>query len=586
MKKAAEYIHNISNKQIFTIGLLAVIASFVPYIILGMDSMIPYHDQLDVEFINYMYRAKYLISGSDTIPEFLNGASKTAMTPPAPLAVLFFRVLSPLVAYLVLQFICQIISYVGMYNLARVFTDKGIIALIVAFFFTYNPFLPVHGLAVYGTPMLVLCILSLHRGRYTRWSYVYIIFYASMSSLVLCGFAWLGIWLLGLIALVVTKQLKQHKELIIGFLLMISVYVAENLSLLGQMFGITASVVSHKNELGLNGGLFWDTFINYLLYNDQHTQDNHIWILCLTCLVCLLLWCFASFILKRNRHIDTKCFVFQRNLITVILIFNLAVYLVAALWSCSVGVAIRVHLGTLGAFQANRIIWLTPVLWYIELTLCFHVLWSLKGWWKWLGYGVTLPLLLYTSFVTVNNSMLKPCLQEILLEDYETISFSDYYAIGVMEQVEAYIEEAEGLQKPEYKVASLGIDPAAALYHGFYCVDGYSNNYDLEYKHSFRKVIEPELERNEWLKNYYDTWGNRCYLFFSEIPGYYNIERNSFWFKDLQLNTAALKELGCDYILSAAYIVNAEENALELIREEPFNTDSSYYQIFIYKIKR
>ena len=173
----------------------------------------------------------------------------------------------------------------------------------------------------------------------------------------------------------------------------------------------------------------------------------------------------------------------------------------------------------------------------------------------------------------------------MVLPEYETISWSDYLALGVMDQVEALILEDQGLEKSQYKVASLGIDPSAALYHGFYCVDGYSNNYDVEYKHAFRKVIAPELERNAWLKKYFDEWGNRCYLFSNELPGYYNIEKGSFWYSDLQIDTAALKGLGCDYILSAAYVVNAQEIGLELLQEEAVATPESYYQIYIYKIR-
>ena len=47
----------------------------------------------------------------------------------------------------------------------------------------------------------------------------------------------------------------------------------------------------------------------------------------------------------------------------------------------------------------------------------------------------------------------------------------------------------------------------------------------------------------------------------------------------------ALKSLGCDYILSAAYVVNAEEIGLELLLEEAVGTPESYYQIYIYKIR-
>ena len=85
-------------------------------------------------------------------------------------------------------------------------------------------------------------------------------------------------------------------------------------------------------------------------------------------------------------------------------------------------------------------------------------------------------------------------------------------------------------------MVSLGIDPAAALYHGFYSLDGYSNNYPLSYKHRFREVIAPELAKSEYLTDYFDDWGNRCYMFSAECPGYYTIEKKGFRFMDYSID--------------------------------------------------
>lgn len=568
-------LQKITNKQIFIVGLIGVLASFIPYLILGVDSIVPYHDQLDGELINYIYQAKYLFSGTDVIPEFLSGASKTSMTPPAPFAVLLFKFFEPFTAYMILQFICQLTAYTGMYALARVFTDKGVIALVTAYLFTYIPFVPVYGLSIYGTPMLVLCILYLYRGEHRKWSYAYMACYAMLSSLVLCGFAWLGFGLVGILCLTVCGQLKEHKDYLYVFFLMLMIYIAENLSLLGQMLGLIPGSVSHKSEIVLNSEPFASGFVRYLKYNGEHASDNHLWILWLTALVLVLLYSFGKKLGNRDK----------RKAASLILLLICVICFLAALWGCGPVVAFREQFGVLKAFNFGRVFWMTPVLWYMELAICLDVLWSLRGSLKYAGFALTLPLLCMAAFTTLKNSMVKPCVQEILLPNYETISYSDYYAIGVMEQVEAYIEQKDGLKKDAYKVASLGIDPAAALYHGFYCIDGYSNNYDLEYKHKFREIIAPELERNDWLKSYYDDWGNRCYLFFSEIPGYFNVEKNSAWVNNLQLNTGALKEMDCAYIFSALYIVNAEELGLEWMDEITFETENSYYQIFIYKVK-
>lgn len=178
----------------------------------------------------------------------------------------------------------------------------------------------------------------------------------------------------------------------------------------------------------------------------------------------------------------------------------------------------------------------------------------------------------------------KTNLQKLRNPDYRMLSYRDYYAIGVMEQAREFLDVHSQKNVEEYRVVSLGIDPAAALYHGFYCLDGYSNNYSLEYKKKFREIIAPELDRNDYLKQYFDNWGNRCYLFSSECPGYYTIEKNGFHFQDYRVDAKTLYDLGGRYLLSAAYIQNAEDQGLFLLNETPFETPDSYYRIFIYEV--
>ena len=69
--------------------------------------------------------------------------------------------------------------------------------------------------------------------------------------------------------------------------------------------------------------------------------------------------------------------------------------------------------------------------------------------------------------------------------------------------------------------------PAVALEAGFYCIDGYSNNYSLEYKHEFRGIIEEELEKCPAMKGYFDDWGSRCYLFTEESQNYYYLAKEA-----------------------------------------------------------
>lgn len=79
------------RKSLVLSGSVAVFFMGVPYLVLGKDSVFVYHDQLDGEVIAYLLQAKHLWDGSGVLPEFMNGAAKTALTMPAPACVLLYR---------------------------------------------------------------------------------------------------------------------------------------------------------------------------------------------------------------------------------------------------------------------------------------------------------------------------------------------------------------------------------------------------------------------------------------------------------------------------------------------------------------
>lgn len=464
--------------------------------------------------------------------------------------------------------------------LANRITQQKFISLAVALLYAFLPLLPVYGLTQYGIPFMILCFWNLYEGRHRLVSYLYVALYSLTSSLILFGFVWiiLGVFLAAYALF--KREFSKWKSVLTAFLLLFLIYIAENFSLIAQILEINGGFTSHKEDYSLDSFSLGTQFWEFLTSNTSHSTDHHIWIL-------LLLPCtFLCFFLLR-KHISQREHRLFRLLLADVL-FILTLCLAAALWSIPFTVSLREQFGALKSFNFSRVLWITPALWYLALALCLSLLhsFSLKE-----RALIKYPVRLYVlaclgvlSLYCLKTSFLKPNIQKLLYPEYDTITWSDYYALGVMEQVEEYIRKEEGLQIEDYKVASLGIDPAAALYHGFYCTDGYSNNYPLSYKETFREVIAPELAKSDYLKAYFDDWGNRCYLFSSEIPGYFNIQKGSFWYNNLELNTSALKTLGCDYILSAAYIVSAENMNLTLLREEPFETPDSYYRIYLYKI--
>lgn len=610
----------------FLLGALGVLTMGIPYLMLGKDAVFVYHDQLDGEVIAYLLQARHLWDGSSVLPEFLNGAAKTALTMPAPACVFLYRLLPAQAALSLMQVLGSATGYVGMFLLLQWAGERsavlrrrggaaGGLAMLVAGMYAYLPFLPVYGLSQYGLPLLLYCVLRLgENGRAKKsygLAYFYVFLFGVNSSLVLAGFAVLGIWAVWEVVTLLRKRFCVRQG--IAWLLLLAVYLAENGTLLLELLGKGDGVISHKSEYVLNPAGFLNQFWTNLTQGGQHSVDYHQWIP-----VSFLLAAVAVWMRRGRKGINQKIEIREQTaqktgsrcgkaLVTScggILIFAVA----AALWDSTVGVGIRSGLGALKGFQGNRVLWLSPCLWYFALGCSLLILLEYfpekqaadttdgesngadekagKGR-KILGAGmmlVALGTVLLTMVQILMESNLKPNVQKLVNRDYGAMSFRDYYAIDVLDQVQQYIRETYGEEPEEYRVVSLGIDPAAALYHGFYCLDGYSNNYDLNYKHRFRRIIAPELNKSEYLADNFDHWGNRCYLFSAECPGYYTIEKGGFYFQNYEIDTESLTELGGRYLLSAAYIDHSEDTGLELLRQDAFETEDSYYRIYLYRV--
>ena len=597
-------LHREKSSGIFlTAGCILLALTFVPFLILGENAVFTYHDQLDGELIAYMLQAKHMGDGS-ILPEFLGGASKTALIPPAPACVLLFCFFQPLTALLLMQIVGSFAGYLGMFLLVRKCTESNVAALAAGLLYGIMPFLPVYGLSQYGLPLLLWCLIRMRQsvGNDLPESalpvFGYGILYALNSSLVLVGFAVLismAVW--------IVWDWRRRRRLPGRegslWLTMAGIYLLTNSSLLMQVFGMGEKEISHKTEYVLAPTSFFQGILQAFLYGGQHSADHHVGIL----LLAVVIFAVDTVRTRRSKNVRESLSlcggpvkVMKLCLISLILFAG-----ISAVWNSNAGIAVRGHMGAAGAFQMDRFLWLSPCLWYLILGCSVAYVW--KMFWEiavnrqmsgesaiickavsWVMVLVCVLVLGGTGFALLKDSDVKSNLQKLRNPDYPMMSFREYYAVGVLDQVADYLREEKGLSKEEYRIVSLGIDPAAALYHGFYCLDGYSNNYSLAYKHAFRRVIAPALEQSEYLRAYFDEWGNRCYLFGTESPGYYTIEKNGFYFQHLEMDTKALRELGGEYLFSAAYIANSEELGLVLMREEAFETADSYYRIFLYEV--
>ena len=610
----------------FWLGMLGMVLTMVPNVLLGEQSIFTAHDQLDGEMIAYLLQAKHLFSG-DMLPEFMGGMPKTALTLPAPLCVVLFLGGNGFAALFLMQLAGRLVGFAGMYLLAKEITGREWIGAVIGGAYGILPFLPVYGLSQYGIPMLFWCVLQLRENKHLALAYGYVVLFGLNSSLVLAGFGLLGLGVLLMLWDFPGRKKTVHFRL--AWLVLAGIYVIENYHLLFQILGLGEQNISHKVEYRLEAQPFWRSVWQMLLYGGQHSNGYQKFI------VPVVLAALAAAVAAgaggrlrlpdsareqvcvngktlddhggrriwgriRNACENGKIWPCIRNVcenkkvlrcLGVCLGWNCLLVLAAALWDSGLGVSVRSHMGALGAFQLDRLLWITPAFWYLAVACGIALLWNL-----WMGQKgirriavggclfVSGAAVILTGLWILYSGDVKSNIQKLRNPEYGLMSYSDYYAVGVMEQVRDFLEERTGKGQEEYRVVSLGIDPAAALYYGFYCLDGYSNNYPLAYKHRFREIIRPELEKSEYLADYFDNWGNRCYLFSAECPGYYTIEKGGFSFQEYLMDAEALRKMGCGYLLSAAYIQNADAQGLILMQETPFETEGSYYHIYVYEI--
>lgn len=564
----------------FIIGILTgtflIGFSLVLWTVLGKNMVISYHDQLDGEVLCYLYRAKYL-GKSQKIREFLGGMPKTSMTPPAVFIVLLYRIFSPFTAFTVCQYMVMAVGFLGLYLFLCKAGVHPFISCMCGTLFAYLPLLPVYGLSLSGVPLTAWIFWNLSEKnsgiKKKAVLFLLLIFMAGNSSLVLSGFAILmAVFFTGIFC----KTARKNKNYWTGFTVFAVSYLVMNRNLAAQVLGIGESFVSHREEFVLQGSPLFSTFKNLLFHGVEHANSYPEWILLFAVLILI-----SGSLKKEWRNEYWKK-------IGILLGFAVGIAFFCAVYDSNLAVEVRKQIG--GAFvwfQLDRICWLYPAIWYT--VLAFEMQWivklSVSGYLKTLFSVFAFGVFFLTSLQAFNDSTWKINIKNILSDGSEGISWKDFYAEDLMDDIETCIRGQTGKEPEDYRVASLGICPAAALYHGFYCLDGYSNNYDLEYKHKFQKIIEPELEKNEYLSDYFKNWGNRCYLFSSETPGYFTVEKGGFYYADYEMDSAAFKELGGEYLLSAAYIENAEDTGLYLMREDPFVTDDSYYQIYLYGVK-
>jgi hypothetical protein len=548
-----------------------MIAYFAPFLLLGSNSYITIHDNLDGEFVDkYLLVAtgKALIfDASEPIQNLMNGLPRAALPSGLNVSVLLFYVFAPAWAYIVNYILVHLIAFCGMFLLLREHfltdDDDYLIAGALSICFFLVPFYTTHGLSVAGQPLLAYAFLNIRRGQRSWKDYLIILLFPLWSNIALIApFAVTALAVILVIDWVRSRSL--NKRFLVSVLVFTSVYVA-----LQYQF-VTA--VLHS-PVGASHRSTWDRWTDFhvlsnmkraveLLFTTQYHSGSFSTLPVMAAAAGALLILLAK---KRPAGLLVA-------LVTAVALICLeyGFYDWIVLWLGRL-------VPELQTFNASRYYFLLPLLWMLVFAVSLKEL--KRG--KW-GIAIAWCLIIIQTLSVLRfrfNTEYATNLRLLAGKSVYEPTFNRFFAKDLFAEIDKYI----GRRKDTYRVVTIGMHPSVAEFNGFYTLDGYLSTYPLAYKLQFRRIISQELNKDATLRDYFDGWGNRCYVFSSEL-GLNELCRGTehYVLHNLQLDTEQLRAMGGEYVISAADIQDSALHGLRLERQ--FYSPGSFWHVYLYYI--
>lgn len=550
------------KKSLFLAAILLVIYLLPPFV-LGENTHVRLHDNLDsnVAWYKVLKESGQLFGSLNAnIPQIINGQlSRNAFGTEFSGIQWLYHSFPPIAAYAISQSITRIFAFIGMYLLLKRHfikqDDAYPIRVWVSLAFALTPVWPSGMLSTLGQPLALWAFLTIRAKQPTWKEWLTIILLPFYSSFVLGFFFFLtAMGLLWLRDVVVKKD--WNFTFLFSIVLMTAIYLGIEYRLVASLVLPSAPTNRHAFvESTLN---LWRTvrlvFKNYAL-GHTHVETLH------TYIILPFSWMVLLFIFGKKEWKTEKRYLY-------LFIFNFVLSVWYAFWFYQDWEPLKEKHSILRTFNFARFHFLRPLILYMMFAVGGFILWRRGKSWK-----LIVKLCLAAQLVIVFAAN-----PEIYYHD--SPSFKQFYAVNEFKEIADYI----GKPKSSYRVVSIGLHPAIAQYNGFYTLDTYNNFYPLSYKQQFRKIIAGELEKSKLLKDYFDQWGGRCYIFVAELGKNYEIRKNSkIQIHHLDLNTAVLKEMGGRYVFSSVPILNAESDGLHFLKS--FTDQDAAWKIYLYQVK-
>lgn len=533
-----------------------------PFLILGQDIYIPIKDLLDSTFVHFKTLAEsgQIFSPSSSVIEEIMNSSRISFFTEFRFILWLFYFFDPLTAYIINQFLIRVIAYLGMYLLLNKYIFENnykSYTFSIAILYALLPFYSLVGISVAGLPYITYVFLNIRNKFDSKKDWFSLILFPFYTSIIVSTIFYISLIVLVWFYDLLTKNVS--KNFTLALLIFTLVVFLRDYRLFDQFF-FEKDFISHRIELKNQSYDIYHAIAvttNNFIYGHVRAASLHTFFLPLILIVFTI-----------------NIFSQPRNKLFLILFFMVSLFSILLGFA---GLEIMKPLNNFvqlkGSFNYKRYYFISPFIWFLLFAVSIKYIltkYNFDFFKKtiWILKILTLVLILY------NN--------EALIEYKRNgITYKQFFAEKLFNKIKKFI----GKDQDSYKVGSIGLHPSIARYNGFYTLDGYLGNYDLDYKHLFRKIISQELEKNEELKKSFDEWGNRAYIYIAEIGT--DVENNRILKNkrnsiNVNLNTSVLYNMGGQYLISSYKIENFLENNLLYLKK--FTDRDSAWEIFLYKV--
>ncbi len=558
-------------RQIY-LGIICILLLHLPFLLLGEDSYIRIHDNLDSEHL-YLHILKMygMLFGKEpsTINAIMNGLHRDYIHSEFSFIRVLYYTFPSFWAYVINSIIVRLIGFTSMLLLIRdylVKDDNSIVLCFLSLAFATLPIYGIYGLTVMGQPLTLWAFLNLIHKRHLAVSFFILCFIPFYSHIALFGVFGVAVAVVyGLYTIRRNSNIYYWMGVFIFsfFLLLANFHMVFN-----HLFSDELSQRSSWDISRILVSVFKATTRSaFTMFFGQHHYARLFGV--------PILIAFIVYLSRKWKEIDRKILGVAVMLGFISLYYGFYTIIISFL-ERSLGISTQ--------FQVSRFVCFIPILYTILAALLYaskHV--SAKIMQITIVCFFLSSLFLNTEFLfnTARTVGIKDGLELYpFSQDRNPLSYTEYYSQSLFKKIDRYINK----EKESYRVVSIGIHPGVSQYNGFYSLDSYQNNYPLKYKEEFRQIIEPELRKSTALKAYFDGWGSKCYLFSSELFEVCQVCTKDHFIEinHLSLNTNKLKEMGAEYVFSAVKINNAVELGFNF--EKIFEDDKSPYCIYLYNL--